>query len=82
VSLQVAHLRETEVQDLEGAIGRDDEIAGLQIAVGDAGGVRGRESVQELSCQLDGLGLRRTSKARASAAHGARTRSSRAAPSS
>ena len=66
-------LRQTEVEDLHPAVGRDEHVLRLQVAVDDALVVRGREAVGDLHGDVDGL------------AHGkrpARSRSRSVSPSS
>jgi len=50
-------LREPEVEDLEsvatGRLVEDDDVAGLEIAMDDAGGMRGLERVAELQADPD-----------------------------
>ena len=51
-------LREAEVEDLHEAVTTDDHVGGLDVAMDDAGGVRGREGRRHLDGDVDGLGDR------------------------
>ena len=52
-------LRQSEVQDLHAPVAREQDVVGLQIAVGDAGIVRTAESGSDLRGDVDGLAERR-----------------------
>ena len=51
-------LREAEVEDLHEAVRTDDHVGGLDVAMDDAGGVRGGEGRRHLDGDVDGLGDR------------------------
>ena len=46
-------LGEAEIEDLGAAFGRDDDVGGLQVAVGDAGGVGGGHAVGDLDGDVE-----------------------------
>ena len=48
-------LGESEIQDLDRAIGPDHDVGGLQVAVDDADVVSGGERVGDLHAELDGI---------------------------
>ena len=51
-------LRETEVEDFDGAVGADFDIGGFEIAVDDSLFMSGFESLSDLPCDGQGLGDR------------------------
>ncbi len=53
-----ADLGKPEIEHLHGALRRDLDVAGLEVAVDDASVVRGREGVCDLRRQADGFGER------------------------
>ena len=55
---------QTEVEDLRAAIGRHEDVRGLQIAVHDAAGMGRRQTLRNLLRQIDGLADRKRARAR------------------
>ena len=51
-------LGQAEIEDLDAAIGADHDVGGLEIAVGDAGGVRGGHPVGNLHGDVEQLSHR------------------------
>ena len=58
VLLLLRQLRQAEVEDLDAAVGRDEEVVGLQVAVDDALFVRGRERLDDLDGVVERLAQR------------------------
>ena len=50
---------EPEVEDLRAAVGGDEDVVGLQIAVDDALRMRGRQALRDLDGQVGRLARRR-----------------------
>ena len=61
-----ARFRQAEVEQLRPGL-RDDDVAGLQVAVHDAGGVRRRQRLGDLDCEPEGLLERQAAPRRRSA---------------
>ena len=55
---------QTEVEDLRAAIGRHEDVRGLQIAMHDAAGMRRRQTLRNLLRQIDGLADGKRARAR------------------
>ena len=51
----VSCLGQAEIQDLDAAVWRDQDIVGLQIPVDNAGGVRGRQAIRNLHREIQQL---------------------------
>ena len=55
-----SELGEAEVEDLDAAVARDEEVLGLQVAVDDALLVRGGQAVRDLDRVVDRLARRQS----------------------
>ena len=69
LAARVGHLGEAEVQDLHAPVARDHHVVRLQVAVGDAGGVRGGQPVGNLRRDVEGLASREARLAQRLAVH-------------